>query len=103
MNNMQKIHEALVNCSDVIADFDLEKRSIGPIDVIDEIREITDNALDTPARMCDKIDKHKAIYDCRILLCKHGYRLTPKQDDIIMKTICWLYDETIAAENFYCK
>lgn len=103
MNNMQKIHEALVNCSDVIADFDLEKRSIGPIDVIDEIRGITDNALDTPARMCDKMDKHKAIYDCRILLRKHGYRLTPKQDDIIMKTIYWLYDETIEAENFYCR
>lgn len=58
-------------------------------------------ALDRPARICDKMDRHKATYDCRTFLTRHGYRLTSKQEEIMWQTIMWLYDPTKAAEVLY--
>lgn len=59
-------------------------------------------ALSAPSRICDKIaDRHKAIYDCRTYLKRHGYRLSAKQDEVMMQTIYWLYDQTKEAEVHY--
>ena len=63
--------------------------------------EVCRARLERRARICDKMDRHKAIYDCRTWLTRHGYRLSSKQDEVMMQTIWWLYDETKEAEVKY--
>lgn len=66
-----------------------------------EIVKYAKDALTRPARICDKMDRHKAIYDCRTWLKIHDYHLSSKQDEVMMQTIWWLYDETKNAEVKY--
>lgn len=71
--------------------------------IFSDYRAECDDALGRPARICDKMDRHKAIRDCRVWLMRYGYKLTSRQDDVMMQTIYWLYDETKEAEVIYEK
>lgn len=66
--------------------------------IFSDYRAECDDALGRPARICDKMDRHKAIRDCRVWLKRYGHKLTSRQDDVMMQTIYWLYDETKEAE-----
>ena len=96
--NAEKLRKAVLA---IKADI-LKRRSENYWHISDsEILEKIEAALAAPARICDKMNRHKAIWDCRNWLKMHGYRLTSKQDDIMCQTIWWLYDEIKEAEVEY--